>query len=161
MAISITKSILFIAFLAVFIQDIKERQVSWFLFPIIALCSGVLQYKNIALDILIPTLLINASFISLLLFVVFCYAKLKLKTNINGVFGLGDGLLFFALVFTFSTIPFIILFVFALIFSLVLHLLIKEKTVIQTVPLAGYMSLFFAITYLSHWFGFTHSIYTF
>jgi hypothetical protein len=67
--------------------------------------------------------------------------------------------LFFVLAFSFSSISFIILFVFGLIFSLVLHLLLKKKSKHSTVPLAGYLSLFFSIAYVSHWGGILKSVY--
>lgn len=144
----------------VFIQDIKERQVYWFLFPIIGLCSGILLYLNTFFDVFYLTLLINLLFIVALIGVVSLYSWLKLKTSISNTFGLGDGLLFFALAFSFSSVSFFILFVFGLLFSLVLHLVLKKKSKQSTVPLAGYLSLFFAITYLSHWIGILKSVYS-
>ena len=74
-------------------------------------------------------------------------------------FGLGDLLLFIALAFTFASVSFIILFVFGLLFSLILHLLFKNKSKLKTVPLAGYLSLFFLVAYLSHWFGLLPTLY--
>ena len=121
----------------------KERKVFWFLFPIIAIASGVLLYKNVASEAFYSTLLVNFIFIILLLLVVFLYSKLKLKVSINDTFGLGDGLMFIALIFTFSSVTFLVLFVFGLIFSLALHLILKNKAKHTTVPLAGYLSLFF------------------
>lgn len=144
----------------VFLQDMKERQVYWFLFPIIAICSGILLYKNMFLEVFFTTILINLIFILLLLTVVFLYSKIKLKTSIKNTFGLGDVLLFFALIFTFSSVSFLILFVFGLVFSLIIHLVIKRNSKHKTVPLAGYLSLFFSIIYLSHWLGFMPSVYT-
>jgi len=144
----------------VFLQDIKERLVYWFLFPIIAICSGVLLYKSMFLEVFYTTVVINLIFILLLLTVVFLYSKIKLKTSMKNTFGFGDILLFFALIFSFSSVSFLILFVFGLVFSLLIHLVIKRNSKHKTVPLAGYLSLFFAITYLSHWLGFIPSVYT-
>jgi hypothetical protein len=144
----------------VLFQDIKERQVYWFLFPIIGLCAGILLYQNMFLQLFYTTVLMNLAFILVLIGVVYLYSKLKLKTSISETFGLGDGLLFLALVFSFSSISFIILFVFGLIFSLLLHMVLKKRSKHQTVPLAGYLSLFFSIAYLSHWAGILESVYT-
>ena len=144
----------------VFLQDIKERKVYWFLFPIIAVCSGVLLYKNMFSELFYTTISINIGFVLVLLFAVFLYSKIKLKTAITKTFGLGDGLLFLALVFTFSSVSFLILFVFGLVFSLIIHLVLKRNSKFSTVPLAGYLSLFFAITYLSYWFGIINTLYT-
>jgi len=144
----------------VLLQDIKERQVYSFLFPIIGLCAGVLFYQNTLPQLFYITVAVNFVFVALLIAVVFLYSKLKLKTSISNTFGLGDGLLFLALIFSFSSISFVILFVFGLIFSLVLHLILNKNSKYQTVPLAGYLSLFFSITYLAHWFGILKSVYT-
>lgn len=94
-----------------------------------------------------------------LILVIYLYSKIKLKTSITETFGLGDGLLFFALVFTFSSVSFLTLFVFGLIFSLLVHLVFKNRFKFKTVPLAGYLSLFFAIVYISHWAGIIKSVY--
>jgi hypothetical protein len=85
---------------------------------------------------------------------------LKLKTKVSDVFGLGDVLLFIGLIFSFSTISFLVIFVFSLAFALFVHLIIKQYSKFPSVPLAGYISLFFGIAYLSHWAGITSSLYT-
>ena len=157
----IVKCILILSFLLVFFQDVKERLVYWFLFPIIAICSGILMYHNIIQQTLLITLSINIGFVLFLLVVVGLYSKIRLKTSIKETFGLGDGFLFLALTFTFSNVTFIVLFVFGMIFSLLLHLALKQKSKIDTVPLAGYLSLFFAIAYGAYWTGFLESVYIF
>lgn len=141
-------------------QDIKERQVYWFLFPIVALCSGILLYQNTFFQFFYTTIIINLVFVGLLIGVIYLYSKLKLKTSLSNTFGLGDGLLFLALAFSFSSVSFLILFVFGLVFSFVLHLFLKQRTKQETVPLAGYLSLFFAIAYISHWTSILKSVYT-
>ncbi len=143
----------------IFYQDMKERQVYWFLFPVVALCTGILLYNNMFPELFYTTIIINMVFIIILLSVIFFYSKLKLKRSLSNTFGLGDGLLFFALAFTFSSVTFLVLFVFGLIFSLLIHIVLKKNSKFTTVPLAGYLSLFFAITYLGHWSGIIKSIY--
>jgi hypothetical protein len=143
----------------VFYQDIKERLVYWFLFPIIAICSGVLFYNNVIPELFKTSLIINVCFVIFLIFIVFAYSKLKLRTSISETFGLGDGLLFIALAFTFSSISFLVVFVFGLIFSLIMHLFLKNRSEHKNVPLAGYLSMFFAITYMANWFGVIKSVY--
>ena len=147
--------------MSVFWQDVKSRQVFWFWFPIIAICCGVLLYQNISLELLFTTLVINLLFVSMLLLVVLGYSKFKLKTHIKHTFGLGDAILFIALTFSFTSVSFIVLFVFGLLCALVLHLALKHKSKHHTVPLAGYLSLFFGLAYLSHWLGFLSMIYQF
>jgi hypothetical protein len=68
--------------------------------------------------------------------------------------------LFIGLIFSFSTISFLTIFVFSLLFTLVTHLIIKQYSKLQSVPLAGYISLFFGLTYLSYWSGITTSLYS-
>ncbi len=144
----------------VLFQDTKERQVYWFLCPLVGLCAGILLYQNTLSQLFYATIVINLAFVLILMTVIFLYSKLKLKTSISNTFGLGDSLLFFALIFSFSSISFIVLFVFGLIFSLILHLLLKKNSKHHTVPLAGYLSLFFAIVYISNWIGILESVYT-
>ncbi len=149
-----------IVFSAIFYQDIKERKIYWFLCPIVALLSGVLHYNNVLPELFYVSTIINIAFVSILLLMLFLYSKYKLKQKLGAVFGLGDALLFVALSFAFSSVSFLILFVSSLIFSLMLHLVIKQKSKIKTVPLAGYISLFFGIAYIGYWFGIINSVYT-
>ena len=144
----------------VVIQDIKSRLVYWFCFPLIAVCAGALMYQQTTFNQFLWGLGINLLFVSLLIVVVYVYSKLKIKSNIQDTFGLGDALLFFGLAFSFMSVSFIVLFVFGLIFSLVMHLVIKSKLKQDTVPLAGYLSLFFALAYLAYWFGILNSVYS-
>lgn len=138
-------------------QDVKERQVYWFLFPIVALCSGTLFYSKTLSELFFIAVIMNMIFVSTLLLIVVLYSKITLKKPFKNTFGSGDVLFFFAIAWSFSTISFIVIFTSALIFSLMLHLILKNKT--PTVPLAGYMSLFFGLTYLGHWSGFIQSVY--
>ena len=154
----IVKIILIILFSIVIFQDIKERQVYWFLFPLIGVCCGYLYYSQTLTELFIVSILVNAAFVFLLLFVVYIYSRLKLKASIFNSIGLGDILLFFGLAFTFSSVSFIVIFICALIFSLLLHMLLKRNE--STVPLAGYMSLFFGLTYIAYWSGIINSLYS-
>lgn len=155
----ILKIILVMTFILIFYQDFKERQVYWFLFPIFGLCSAILFYNSTLPELFYVSVGMNLIFISILLLVVFLYSKLKLKSKFSEVFGLGDVLLFIALIFSFSTLSFLIVFVFSLLFSLLMHFALKHYSKFQSVPLAGYMSLFFALTYLSDWIGITSTLY--
>jgi len=155
----ILKIILIIVLSSIFYQDLKERQVYWFLFPLFAVCGAILFYSNTLPELFYVSIGMNFIFISIMLSIVFLYSKLKLKSKFNEAFGLGDVLLFLGLIFSFSTISFLIIFVFSLIFSFVTHFIIKQYSKLQSVPLAGYISLFFALAYISHWTGITTSLY--
>ena len=153
----IIKIILIVTLGFIFYQDVKERQVYWFLFPLIAINCGVLHYFETLPELFFNAVVINLIFVSALLIVVFLYARYKLKAPFAQTIGFGDLLVFLALSFSFSTVTFIILFNCGLLFSLALHISIKKNLI--TVPLAGYMSLFFELTYLVYWSGFINSVY--
>ena len=88
------------------------------------------------------------------------HTKFKLNVPLTQTIGIGDILLFVALTLSFSTVSFIVIFISALIFSLLLHLFRGGKTKLKTtVPLAGYMSFFFLMSYLFHWANLTNLVY--
>lgn len=149
-----------ITLFTIFFQDVKAREVYWFLFPILAICAGILFYWNTLPELFLATTLFNLGFVLFLILVVFLYSKWKLKTTMSQTFGLGDILMFIALSFTFSSVSFIVVFVFSLILSLILHLVLKSRSKHDTVPLAGYQGLFFLLTYIGYWSGFINSIYS-
>ena len=153
------KLLLVISFIIVFFQDIKERKVYWFLFPIIGLLCGLLYYQNTLPELFVVSLLMNVLFVALLILTIFLYSKFKLKIDFYNSIGLGDILLFLVLTTSFSTISFIIIFISSLIFSLALHIYISKNKKNSTVPLAGYMSLFFSISYVFHWTDCIHIVY--
>ena len=153
------KIILTICFLFVFLQDFKERLVFWFLFPIIGLLCAWLFYNNTLPELFYNALKMNLGFILIFVLIISLYAQLKLKMAVLKAIGLGDLLLFIAVSLAFSTISFIIIFISALIFSLALHLVLSKNKKVLTVPLAGYMSLFFLAIYLVQWSGYVN-VYT-
>ncbi|MFE3872478.1 hypothetical protein ACFX5F_14725 [Flavobacterium sp. ZS1P70] len=136
-------------FLIIFIQDCKDRKVYWFLYPIVGVLVFVLQMEVVPIYYLAVNAGFNLLFVFVLLFVCYLYAVLKLKKPLlKEVFGLGDVLFFIFMAFSFSIISFFVLFVFALVFSLLLHSVLQHKQIVKTVPLAGYMSLFFGVVYV-------------
>jgi hypothetical protein len=143
------KIVLFFILIAIFYQDTKDRLVLWFLYPIVGIMSYFIQASAIGYILALVNSLINLAFTTLILLVLFVYSRFKLKTDfVNGSMGLGDILLFIALSFTFSSVAFLILLVFSLLFSLVMHAIFKNRSQHGNVPLAGYISLFFAAIYL-------------
>ncbi|GFZ95256.1 general secretion pathway protein [Aquaticitalea lipolytica] len=157
--IVIFKLLLATALVIIFVQDVKERQVYWFLFPLVGVCCGILHFKSTLTELFLTSCIINFSFILFLLMVVKVYSKFKLNLKLKDVFGLGDLFLFLALIFSFSSISFIITFIFSLLFSLVLHQFNYSKKNHNNVPLAGYMCLFYLFTYLGYWSGLIDSVY--
>ena len=155
----VVKITLILLLLTVCYEDVTERQTYWFWFPLMALVLGVLHLNQTVWPVFVTSVGINLCVVWLFLILIYGYARLKLGVHPRQVFGLGDAFLFLALAFSFSTISFITVFVFALVFSLVLHMVLNTKSKPHTVPLAGYMSLFFAITYIAYWFEGIDSLY--
>lgn len=154
------KIVLILTFLLIFYQDSKERLVWWFLFPLISIACGTLYVLETSIELFLFSILFNGIFIIILLLILFLYSKFKIKIHIKEAIGLGDVLLFFALTCTFSLVSFITLFVFSLILSLLIHIVLSKRKVEKTVPLAGYMSLFFAISYIAYWSGLITNLYS-
>ena len=148
--------LLIFSYLIISIQDIKDREVYWFLFPVITVLQAILFYKKTTISFYYLSISINILIISLVVFILFLYAKYKMKLKFQEVIGLGDLLLFFGLTFAFPPITFIILFVCSLFFSLILYLLFKRK---HTIPLAGYMCIFYILIYLAYWIGVISNLY--
>src|SRR5690606_5422930 len=159
LAVLVIKIFLLLSLSTICFQDIKAREVYWFLFPIIGILSGYLHYINTFKELFLASIVINVSFVLILIILIFIYSKLKLKKPMSETFALGDCLFFLAIAFSFSSISFLITFIFSLIFSLLIHLILKRNSKFTTVPLAGYMSLFYILIYLSMWTGLVESLY--
>lgn len=145
----VVKFFLILTLFLILIQDYKERKVYWFLYPIIGVLVYILQFDQNGFEVSIINSTMNLCFVVLILLVAYFYNLIKLKLKfLKEVFGLGDVLFFAFISFSFATVSFIILFVFSLVFSLLLHEFFKKKSHYISIPLAGYMSLFFGIIYL-------------
>lgn len=148
--IVILKLFIISIFALVLYQDTKDRMVYWFLYPLIGLLGLLIQSFYIPWNAILIYVFINLILILVLILISYLYLTVILKRKyINESIGLGDLLLFISLSLVFPTITFWVLFVISLLFSLVLYFFIKNiKKEIKTIPLAGYMSLFFGIIYL-------------
>ena len=152
--INIALTIILIAIFAlIFWQDTKDRYVYWFLYPLAGIITFAIQGTKTTYAQAFFNALLNLFLVLLIVIVVWLYSVIILKKKfVNESLGLGDILLFIFLCFSFSPTTFITLFVFSLIFSLLLHQYFKNKSHNSTVPLAGYMALFFATVYLLSFF---------
>lgn len=155
------KVMLLLSLTTVFIQDYKQRLVYFFLYPLIGILALFLHLKEANLQVMEMAFLTNLFFVLLLTGVCALYAKFKLRQKLHDVLGFGDMLFFIFISFSFSTISFITFFVFSLLFSLLLHIVFKGKNENKTVPLAGYMSLFFAVIYLVSFFSESKFLYAY
>lgn len=158
----IFKFLLIGVFLLVFYQDHKDRKVYWFLYPIIGCLVFVLQMQSVSIYSSLINTGINLMFMFFLLLICYLYAKLKLKRPfLKEVFGVGDLLFFIFIAFSFSIVSFLMLVAFSLLFSLLLHFAINYKQAEKTVPLAGYMSLFFAVVFFVSFFWECNFLYAY
>lgn len=154
------KALLLMTLIYVAYQDIKERQVYWILIVLAGLLFGYLHFKNTLTELFLTSVVMNMIFVCFLFIVVYLYSRFKLKISFNEAFGTGDILFFIALAFTFSTVSFLVVFIFSLFFSIVLQIVLQQRQKHSTVPLAGYMSLFFIITYIAQWSGVITNLYS-
>ncbi len=131
-------------------QDFKERAVYWFLFFVLGIMLGVLHYHNTVAPVFMLSVLLNFLLVSLIVLVLFCYSKMVLKIGfLNHSIGLGDLLFFYAIAVGFSTVSFVILFSFSILFSVTTFFFFKKHMSNKTVPLAGIMSVFFLVVFCS------------
>ncbi len=142
----VLKLILIFLLFTILYQDCKDRLVYWFLYPMVGILSLAIQYFILPVNSILLNIATNLTLVLFLLLVCYLYTKLR-KIEFNNSFGLGDVLFFVFISFTFSTISFFVLFIFSLFFSLLLHIVLSQKDREKTVPLAGYMSLFFGVVY--------------
>lgn len=140
------KLLLVSVFAIILYQDFKNRLVYWFLYPIIGILAFVVQLHNVPLRLAFFNLGINLLFVSLILGISFIYIRFR-NLNFKNTIGIGDVLFFIFISGSFAIVSFLILFVFALFFSLILHMVLSSKENDKTVPLAGYMALFFGSVY--------------
>ncbi|MGY0407587.1 MAG: hypothetical protein ACWIPJ_04430 [Polaribacter sp.] len=141
-----TLELLFILLLGIlFYQDIKERKVSVWILVSGILVGGMLHFMEQQSIVFLSNIGINISFVVLIFGILWLYAKLKLKKKIFNVFGEGDLLFFLLLAVSFPIVSFLMVFVFSLIFSLIIFILLKNRFKEKTVPLAGLQSLFLGL----------------
>ena len=138
--------------LSILIQDYRERQVYWFFFPLLLLLSGFLFFNGTLIELYLSSVLTNLFFLSMLLSVLWCYAKFRGGIPFKQLMGTGDILFFVILCFAFAPVSLLTLFVAGLLCALIMHLVLKTSKN-ETIPLAGYLSGFFLLVYLADWTG--------
>lgn len=140
------KLILIAVLIFVLYQDFKSRLVYWFLYPVVGILAFGIQVDVLGLSVALLNFGFNLLFVALILGVSFIYVRFR-SLDFKNTIGIGDVLFFVFIASSFSIISFLVLFVFSLVFSLTLHLFLNHKKEESTVPLAGYMSLFFSVVY--------------
>lgn len=161
--------------LVIFYQDQKDRMVFWWLFVSVAISLSILHIARVGSLQYGIHIAFNTSIVLIMLLILRGYIKIRMQTaRLQEVLGLGDIFFLFAIALGFSTVSFVTLLVFGLLFSLLIHLVLQggylrmlsrkrshEDTPIATksVPLAGYLSLFFAGVLLVDWLGLYENLY--
>jgi hypothetical protein len=135
-------------------QDIKDRLVYWFCYPLVGILGFYIQKDFSQMDSIIINSIVNLSLVATVMLILWVYSKIILKKKlINQSIGMGDILFFLALAFCFSIVSFYVLFVFSLVFSILMHFLLKKNYKEHTtIPLAGYMAVFYIFVYISTFF---------
>lgn len=177
MGILLIKVITLVSLLTIFYQDQKERQVFWWLFGIAMVVLPLLHFWTVGSWQFGIHIGMNLSVLALLIGILLLYTRIRMPEHpFLQVFALGDILFLVALALGFSTVSFITLLVFGLLFSLVLHQVSKgtlsrkqtnntlkiatnTQELTATVPLAGYLALFFTGVLIIHWLGFYDALY--
>lgn len=156
------KGILFLILTVIFIQDFKDRMVWVFLFPFFAVLGSFLYFDSSNWEVYKITILINLAIVGILLLLNYLVATYVFKKKfLKEAFGVGDILFIIAFSLSFPTISFINFFVFSLLFTIVIHFLLKKIRTPHndSVPLAGAMSLFLMAVYICHWLGWYDALY--
>ena len=132
-----------LGFTIIAVQDIKKRMVQWMLFPLVGVFLALAHCQNSTPETFLIFSLSNVFLVSAILFILWLYTRfITGKRFLNSSFGLGDLLFFYAFALGFPTITFVVLLAFSLCFSLLAHVVLRFFSNKETVPLAGYMSLF-------------------
>lgn len=151
------KILLSLCLFCICIQDILERKVYLILLLICGFLMSYLFYVNSFYMMYLQQILINFSVIMIIGLILFMYSKVILKLPLNKTFGLGDLIFFLIIASGFSTLSFLILFSFSLLFSALVYVFMKSSMKQQTIPLAGFQALFFCLVLSTNWiFSFTN-----
>ena len=128
----------------VFYEDIKDRKVTLLLLISLFAVGGFLNSQHQILELFLLSSLINLGVIAIITLLLLLYAKLKMKSSLFEVFGLGDLLFFGFMAISFPTASFLVLFSTSLIFSFLISIAF-QKQLQKLVPLAGLQALFLGL----------------
>ncbi|HYE53569.1 MAG TPA: hypothetical protein VD996_01955 [Chitinophagaceae bacterium] len=136
----------------IFLQDVKDRAVTWFYFPVLAImgiAAGLAD--STPAPALLTNTLVNMGFLMLQFALLTAYYSIRTgswQLIIGKKLGWGDVLFLAAASCYFSPMNFLLFYCFSLFFTLTIHLTLRLtvwKNTPATVPLAGLQSLFLVI----------------
>lgn len=146
MIFTITNIILIILLVGISYQDIRSRQIHIFLLSILLLITITLNYLTNGLSYIDTIKIIGFVLINIIgLFVYYSVKSRRLINPIDKFLGFGDIIFLIAVSPLFTLNKFILFFVTGLLFSLFIHLIIKNFSENKTIPLAGYLSVYLLI----------------
>ena len=132
-------------------QDLKMRMIHIALPVALLLISLVITWNGLQFFEMLRSL----GFLGINFFVVTCYFSIRQQKLINPfdqLIGWGDVLFLIAVVPLFTFSYFLLFFICGIIFSLLLHVIMKTTRMGHTtVPLVGYLSLFILTIIGMHW----------
>ncbi|MDC6390956.1 general secretion pathway protein [Maribacter sp. PR1] len=156
------KIALLVGLTLIFLQDLKDREVWWFLFPTVGLLMGGIHVMSTYMVMTYSHILMNLVLITAILLILWGYTRFITKSRfLNVSFGLGDLLFFYAFALGFPTVTFIVLFVASILVSLTWSLIYLKKNSKKTIPLAGLMSSFLILVYTLSLFTYSPALFTF
>lgn len=132
----------------IFIEDLRERKVSLYLFLIAILAGGYLHFHQGLHVVFLFVISLNVSMLGILTVALWLYTELKMQKKLRDTFGLGDFLFFLFLGVSFPSVTFLVLFSFSLIFSLLLFVIVRGSLRNKMVPLAGFQSVFVGLVFV-------------
>ena len=150
---------LIIVLLLVLYQDLKYRHIHILAPILILVLSSVIFYKNNSMGL--QMIVYNNSFLLITLVVLMLYMNSKNKSFINPFktyFGIGDLVFFMAITPLFLLFNYILYFVLAMIFSIILQLTLVKFMKHKSVPLAGFAALFLIIVIVNDIFLSTNKL---
>ncbi len=134
---------LVILLLIMTVQDFKERAISWWLIPLLFICSFGVGWHTLGNNLWF-IVFINSLFLFIQLLGLSLYFSIKHRKLVNiteEYLGIGDILFFLPLCFLFSPLHLIVFFISSFICILIGYFLWKQYQPIQSIPLAGAMAI--------------------
>ncbi|MES2394423.1 MAG: hypothetical protein V4549_00365 [Bacteroidota bacterium] len=141
----------------VLFQDLKQRQISWFLIPLLLVSFLAQGLFSISANELMRYTMFNIGFIVVQLVILTAYISIKNKklvNIINSYLGIGDVLFIATVAAAFSPLNFIVFYIAALLFTLLVFLVVKllTKKLSKEIPLAGAMAaVMIALILVNQW----------
>lgn len=144
----------------IFLQDLRDREVWWFLFPVVGVLMGGIHLLSADFQVTTSHILINAILVTTIVTILGLYTRfIHGRAFLNVSFGLGDLLFFYAFALGFPTVTFIILFVASILVALLWSFVYLNRNSKGTIPLAGLMSSFLILVYASSFFMSTTTLF--